>query len=153
MNGKVLEIFEDYYSGMALDTIRRKHHKSQKTIELYIEKYNFVQMAADRSNAILASTEKELTAARLDVIQAVRLSFRRKSTQKDVFGNDVVQGIPLESSKDLKALTDCITALDGTGFQSPVVVNVGDQVETVNVSDDVLREIGRKLATDNETEE
>ena len=148
MNQKVLEIFEDYYKGVTVDTIRRSHHKSEKTIRGYIEKYNFDQMAADRSNAIMSATTNELQAARLDVIKAVRNSFSHKPTQKNVFGDDVITAIPLDTSRDLENMAKIITALDGSSFTPGTVVNVNEKAQSVDIGDDVLREIGRKLATE-----
>lgn len=152
MNKIQLDVFFDWYNGMSINALHDKYHKSATTIEKYIVKYNFEKIAQERTQAILKSTENDIIAAKQDIIKTVRNSFARKPTQLNVFG-DAVSSIEIVDAKDLKAIADILASLDGTQNQPAVIVNTGDHVDTVNVSDDVLREIGRKLATDNETEE
>lgn len=150
MNKAQNQAFEMYYNNQPIDTIRKTLHRSTKTILAWISDLEFDRLGAERSQIIIDKTTKELISAKLDIIQTVKNSFQRKTSQTNVWG-DVVNTVPLDSSKDIKALTDCITALDGTSKTPSIIVNTGTQVDTVQVDDAVLREIGKRLAADDES--
>ena len=55
-----------------------------------------------------------------------------------------MSSVNIENAKDLESLAKIITSFDGSSVQPAVQVNVNEP-KTVDVSDDVLRELGRKI--------
>ena len=147
MNKIQTEAFLSYYNGDPIDAIRRKLHKSEKTINKWVIEFEFDKRCIERSQQILDRTANESTAIRLDILDIIKNSISRTYTQYNVFG-DPCSSIPIESAKDLQSLADVITKLDGTGLPAGTVINMNDSPRTVEVSDETLREIGRKLATE-----
>lgn len=143
MNSIQLRAFELYYSGKSINFIRSELHKSENTIVKWVSKYNFAQMAADRTAKIMAQTTQDMLAVRQDIITVVKNSIKKTVTQQNVFG-DVVSSVNIENAKDLESLAKIITSFDGSSVQPAVQVNVNEP-KTVDVSDDVLRELGRKI--------